>query len=69
MSDSVGMAEMPSMSYSAGWPAPSSAPSNNNNTGLVPGPGQVVVAPKQGDLVSLRAILTGPSHSGRSRDH
>lgn len=64
MTDSMGMAGVPSMSYAAGWPAASSAPSSNA-TGLVPGPGQVVVAPKQGDLVSLRAILTGPSHSGR----
>ena len=63
MADSMSMAGMASMSYGVGWPAASSAPSSNNNTGLVPGPGQVVVAPKQGDLVRLRAILTGPSYS------
>ncbi|TKA56884.1 hypothetical protein B0A53_01285 [Rhodotorula sp. CCFEE 5036] len=50
MADSMSMAGMASMSYGVGWPAASSAPSSNNDTGLVPGPGQVVVAPKQGDL-------------------
>ncbi|GAA5983384.1 hypothetical protein JCM10908_000263 [Rhodotorula pacifica] len=49
MSDSMGMASMPSMTSGSATPAASGA-ATGNDMGLVPGPGQVVVAPKQGDL-------------------
>lgn len=43
----------PGTGYGTSVPAAPGAASNNS-MGLMPGPGQVVVAPKQGDLVSMR---------------
>ncbi|GAA5863308.1 hypothetical protein JCM3774_000852 [Rhodotorula dairenensis] len=51
MSSGKGMAGVPSgVGYGAGSVPATSGAASNNSLGLMPGPGQVVVAPKQGDL-------------------